>query len=419
MSNQAPDVELQLGQLQPQLDRLAVSLDKMQETQEHLQPLEGRLSQLLQQSSEILDRLTNTNERHEQAVGDVESRLSEWRAMEAGFRERTKSLDDIFEAAANSVSSIKQAESRLVAIEKELSSDIHAMIAQLRAEAAPRPQALVGGGDSWNLESVVRLHDELRESEGAVLALPPASEPGTALLSGRVESLELAVAAGKQELTHATRRNDQQRRRSLVAVGMLGVVVIAAAALAIGSQRRVEARLTEAAARVTEAQRQAEAASRLASQEVAAARDAAERRVTEAQQTARAAQTVSDVLTAPDLVRFYLPGADRAPRSSAQLLWSRTRGLVLSGSRMPAAPAGTIHHRWLLTNGQPVSAGTFVPDAQGRFSLVTEEAPAVPRRVVGAVVTFEPAAGLPRRSSAAVVSRALVATPPLADTTAP
>ena len=291
--------------------------------------------------------------------------------------------------------------------------NIYGRNAQLRAEAAPRPLALVGGGESWNLESVARLHDELRGSKDGVLALPPAREPTSALLSGRVESLELAVAVGRQELTQAAHRHDQQRRRSFVAVGVLGIVVIAAAALAILSQRRVEATLNESAARVTEAQRQVEAASRLASQQVAVAREAADRRVTEAQQTARVAQTVSDVLTAPDLVRFYLPGAARAPRSSAQLLWSRTRGLVLSGSRMPVAPEGTTHQLWLLTNGQPVSAGTFVPDPQGRFSLVTEDVPVVPRRVVGAVVTFEPAGGLPRRSSAAVVSRALVATPSL------
>ena len=40
----------------------------------------------------------------------------------------------------------------------------------------------------------------------------------------------------------------------------------------------------------------------------------------------------SDVLAAPDLVRFNLTGGEGAARVSAQLLWSRSRGVVFTGT---------------------------------------------------------------------------------------
>ena len=155
-----------------------------------------------------------------------------------------------------------------------------------------------------------------------------------------MKSLELAITVGKKELTQATVRLERQRRHLLIGFAVLAAVVIDAGILAFFAKRGLDTRFNEAAARVTAAQRQAEAASQLANQQIASTREAAERQVAEAQQTARRAQIVSDVLAAPDLLRFTLTGAARAPQSSAQLLWSRSRGLVFSGSRVPAAPGG-------------------------------------------------------------------------------
>src|SRR5262249_10314101 len=105
------------------------------------------------------------------------------------------------------------------------------------------------------------------------------------------------------------------------------------------------------------------------------------------------AETIGAILTAPDLVRFNLASSASAARSSAQVLWSRTRGLVLSASRLPTAPPETTYQLWLLTNTQPVNVGIFVPDASGRASLVTPVPPRVPSPVIGAEVTVEPSGG--------------------------
>ena len=73
---------------------------------------------------------------------------------------------------------------------------------------------------------------------------------------------------------------------------------------------------------------------------------------------------------------------------------SRTAvGLVLSGSRLPAAPPESTYQLWLVTSTQSVGAGLFVPDASGRATLVNDVPPRIPGAVVGAAVTIEPNGG--------------------------
>ena len=86
-----------------------------------------------------------------------------------------------------------------------------------------------------------------------------------------------------------------------------------------------------------------------------------------------------------------MTGADQAAGAVGQVLWSRSRGLVLSASRLPAAPGSKSYHVWLNTNAAAVSAGTFVPDAEGRATLVTENPANVPVPVTAISVTLEPA----------------------------
>jgi hypothetical protein len=130
----------------------------------------------------------------------------------------------------------------------------------------------------------------------------------------------------------------------------------------------------------------------MANREVTAARQDADRQIAEARQLAQRAETVGVILTAPDLIRFNLTSSE-TNGSSAQLLWSRTRGLVLSGSRLPAAPPESTYQLWLVTNTQSVGAGLFVPDEAGRATLVVDAPPRVPGPVVGAAVTIEPSGG--------------------------
>jgi len=110
---------------------------------------------------------------------------------------------------------------------------------------------------------------------------------------------------------------------------------------------------------------------------------------------------VSDVLAAPDVVRFGVTGS--GPNGvSGQVLWSRTRGIVFSGVRLPALSAGTTYQLWLLSDGAPVSAGVLTPDAAGRVTFVGPP-PDVTRVITGTALTVEPTGGSPVPSDASLL----------------
>ena len=76
----------------------------------------------------------------------------------------------------------------------------------------------------------------------------------------------------------------------------------------------------------------------------------------------------------PNLIRFALSGAGGA---SGQAMFSRSRGFVVNGWRLPA-PAGTVLCGWLLTRAAPVKMGMLTVESDGTVMLV-ESRPVVPR----------------------------------------
>jgi len=113
------------------------------------------------------------------------------------------------------------------------------------------------------------------------------------------------------------------------------------------------------------------------------------------------------VLTAPDLIRFNLIGADGPARAaSAQLLFSRSRGMVFSGLRLPPPGAGHVYQVGLLTPTDPISAATILtPDDSGRATFATDRPPDAMRAIVGVRVTLEPAPGRQTPSDQTVLFR--------------
>ena len=106
------------------------------------------------------------------------------------------------------------------------------------------------------------------------------------------------------------------------------------------------------------------------------------------------------------MVRINLVSGEGAVRGSAQLLFSRSRGMVFSGSRLSSPGAGNVYQIWLLTPTDPVNAGTISPDESGRATLATDHPPDVPRPIIGARVTLEPAPGRETPSDRTVLFRA-------------
>jgi hypothetical protein len=332
---------------------------------------------------------------------------------------QTENLKELCAAAARSVSGLGETETRLAALQAdvahqlgELTRTLQAFMGDLRLGAAPSAPT---SSAVWPLERVVQLHEELRRTSEA-----SAPEGGSA--TSAVQS-----ATDSQASSRSADSEDRPTPRTLIVESANGIAdrgdsaavspgdekrkwwyiggAVAAAALLIFGIFRIESRLNEAGVRVAEAERQAAAATELANHEAAAARKEASQQIAEARQSAQRAETIGAVLTAPDLVRFNLIGTATLDRSSAQLLWSRTRGLVLSASRLPAAPDQTTYQLWLKTNAEPVSAGTFVPDETGRATLVADVLPKVIGPLTGAEVTVEPSGGRQTPTGPAILIR--------------
>jgi len=168
----------------------------------------------------------------------------------------------------------------------------------------------------------------------------------------------------------------------------------------------VNARLVDASARVQAAERQAQATTEAANREITSTRDDAQKQIAEAKQAAVRAEIVTGVLAAPDLVRYTLTGAGPAPKAYAQALWSRSHGLVISASGLPATPDAGVYQVWLLSAAGPTSAGTFVTTANSDVTLALPSPPSAPRPLTGIMITFEPAGEQQAPTGPAVLARA-------------
>lgn len=423
--------------LQTQIDDLRGALQDWRRTREYSLPTEERLAQITVQCARMVESWEQMEQRrnavetgNEERRGDrsaVESHLQqdsgdriraiertiehEWEALREGheepdrqLREQAVSLAESCVAAANlTMRGFERAESRLAALEQELqgrmtqlSRDLQSVAAELRTA---RPHALPGPTSAFPLDSVMRIHEELRESDAPAAPAPGAVEAGPAralpqstesamALAARLESLERVVgdaAAAPVQPIAAWRT-----RYSII--GLLAALA-GIALFTLWIQRRVDTRLNEAAARVSAAERQRDATTELTNTRLAATREEAAREVAAARQSAAQAQIVGNVLAAPDLLRYWLTGGGANSRATAQMLFSRSRGMVFSASRLPSAGAGKTYQLWLLSRGEAVSAGLMTPDTAGRVTLATDVPLTVQGRVTGALVTLEPAGG--------------------------
>jgi len=421
--------------LQTQLHDLTLALEDWRRTREYSQTTEERLAQITVQCARMVEAWQAMERRTGEALGPqerrgdwgtIESRLQqetgeriralehtierEWDSLRENeptrqLREKPETLPNQSESAAPgtdlTLRGLANVEARLATLEQDLQSrmtemsrDLQAVIAELRNA---RPQVGPGTPPAFPLEGVMRIHEELRTPDaataapaealtpGATRALPEWAESATQL-TARVDSLEKAVSGAAP----AQAENTWRPLYSVLAVcaALAGMILIG-----LWMQRRVDTRLNEAAARVSAAERDRDAATAATREEAARTRDEAARQVAEARQSAAQAQIVGNVLAAPDRLRYWLTAVDPSTRAYAQVLFSRSRGVVFSASRLPAAGEGKAYQLWLLTSRGAVSAGVITPDAAGRVTLAAEVPPAVQGRLTGAVVTREPAGG--------------------------
>jgi anti-sigma-K factor RskA len=399
--------------------RQSRAVSELEERVAAFSAVEDRLHQ------DAAERLTSLERSIEQEWAGLR-RLHE--APVRALQEQATTLAQVSIAASNSgVNGLERAEARLVEIERAIherlggvSQQIEQAVAELRGMVpARRPESTPQS--SWPIEGVVRLHNQMRESDpSAPLAPPPgppidavplALPPASPELTARLDSVERAVAERQHDFVEAVTHEERAARWMKFAAAVAAVAVIAMGTVTWMFQRQAR----EAMSRASQAQQQAQAAVVTAGQQLAVAREQAAKEVATARSEAARAQTVTDVLAAPDLIRYNISGAGPAA-ISGQVLWSRSRGVVLSAVRVPPVPPRMTYQLWLLTDNLPVTAGTFQPEAGGRVTF-TAEPPRNVGPVVGAALTIEPAGGSRVPSERLLVQNRAVrpAPPPPAD----
>jgi anti-sigma-K factor RskA len=101
------------------------------------------------------------------------------------------------------------------------------------------------------------------------------------------------------------------------------------------------------------------------------------------------------ILTAGDMSRLELSGADAWSGSVARAYWSPTRGLLVVADRLPQPPPGRIYQVWVIGGTTPVSAGLLGSPQTGRGMLIVAPPSGVAGGPVTVAVTDEPPGGLP------------------------
>ena len=379
----APELERRLTELQSQINRMSLSLHLWQERQDRV----------------------------------LEQRLTDWSALEARTQKdasaRMRELQETIEHEWNELRQVQEdpnqyiKELGLTLGQKlsDLTEQVQAVVAELRASGPTRNQSLQPASSNWALDDVVKLHNQLRQ-EGQVqgageqpfpmrpaLALPEAPSA----ITERLEMLERAVSD-----THV------DGSRTISPIWRVAIILLAVGLGTAGILvTRLQRQMTAATERVSQAEQQAQVATKTATQQIAAAREEASQQIAQARDAAEKAQTISDVLAAPDLVRYNLVGGDGTTSFNAQVLVSRSHGLVFSQSRLPPLSKDSTYQIWLLSGGGAASVGTFVPDADGRYSMATATLPRIPPPIAGVQVTLERAGGSVAPSGRVVLSRAV------------
>ena len=423
MELNVPELEQRLSNLQWQLERL------WQVAEGNVQTVEQRLAGMADQYAENLKRWSVTAERHSRSVTQLESYVGEWKDANSRIqqdtfqrlreletiiqhewealrkvheqpvkelREQAASLTEVCLATATATQQgLERTEARLAAFEDdvhlilgEFGRELQSVVAGLKA-LSERQQPRLDAAAPWALEDVTRLHSQLRESGDVVqpsdTVVRSVDQPATLGL----RELPPATPARLEESPTSSIREQTITQKWRLAAAGLGLVVLAAVGFGWQLQNQVRAAAGRAQAAEIESQR---AAADAASQ-AAAAREEAAREIASAREMANRAERIGNVLAAPDLIRYSLSGSGGAVGGpSGQALWSRTRGFVFSGSRLPAPPSDSTYQLWLLTRLAPVKASSFVPEPDGTVTL-TEQGLNVPRAVLGVMVTAETSGG--------------------------
>jgi len=404
--------------LQLQIEQLSLAVRQIRQSHDRVQQMEGRLARMIEESAQILDRWARTDEQHATAVSELHQHLADWsdieqkmlnesavriQQFEHGLEHEWHALKErherplhaiqqdagrILEACLNASDStlrgFDRAGATFTALQdslqrqmNDLTQQVQHVLTELRnSHRDGAPQLAVQ--NPWPLDGVMRVHENVRAgtepTHVARRSLPTRGDEGPP------ETYEVAPFDAS-----ASEPRNTGRRWWYVAIAMtIGVAMGGAAVL----YDRIDRGLREASAQAAAAEREAASARDAASREIAAAQQLAQQHVTAAEKAATSAQAVTAVLVAPDLRRITLRGGPTAPTAYGQVLWSRSRGIVVSAARLRAAADGRAYVLWILTATGAVRAGEIEPSANGEVNVALDPV-AVRGAAVGMQVTLE------------------------------
>ena len=113
----------------------------------------------------------------------------------------------------------------------------------------------------------------------------------------------------------------------------------------------------------------------------------------EATTSAARAERLANVLAAPDVQAFRMRGQRTAAAADGQMYSSASRGVALSGAKLPPLSASQTYQVWLVTTRGSIGLGFVAPDAQGRVSAAFDTPPHLPGSVTGFMLSLEPTGG--------------------------
>lgn len=106
------------------------------------------------------------------------------------------------------------------------------------------------------------------------------------------------------------------------------------------------------------------------------------------------AKEITATLTAPDALRVTLVAAKTPPQPQGKAIYVKDRAsLIFIASNFGSLPADKAYELWIIpTQGNPIPAGVFKPDAHGSGTIIN---PTIPSNVEAKAfaITVEPEAG--------------------------
>jgi len=405
---------------EPRLEQLDTTLEHLERLCGRLEHAERHFKQLTDECQGVLQGLVTLDRRHASAVAGLNDRLGDWCNLESKLLEESARRIEQFErGVSHEWMVLRQLNEEPIADMREQADTLRrtcleaARMARLRLEAAeqayashaaaleqrmvewqrrwidaatsnPALAASAGAVEPWPLEGVAQLHQELRTAPAG----PGIAKDTRALVTTRIGpgSPPEDVAAVEQAPSPTPAPDEPdgkparwRRGALLTVVGVVAITLVVLGLFALTSLR------TPAPVPATPS---------VAAPPAPAADESREReeRLAEAQRLVERAGSMVDILAAPDLLRYGLTGTGPAATSYAQVLWSRSRGVAVTASRLPAPPAGQAYTMWVISDGPPTAVGVLVPDASGRASLVVPGPLTLPR-LVALRVTLEAGAG--------------------------